>query len=208
MDECFTLDQFKNFFFAKAFDIIGNGQYKKYLAKCKEANDLWAVTMINDVSVVQNKIRDLQLKINDIPKIPNEIYGICKDVMSSAQPPLKIHAGVIHCIITNKKCNSGLDFSKIFKGRQNAYVDSRFSHFFLLLWYFNKIEYIIRSCVRFWMDGQCKDLSNKQLCEKIKIDFEMKIEKMYQLCVISFEHVFSSLKYLIEQKIRRPILQP
>jgi hypothetical protein len=206
MEDCFTLDQFQNFFYAKSFDIIGNGTYKKFLARSKEINDQWALSMSSDINVVQTKIKDIQNLVNDIPRLPNDLQNICKDVMSSAQPPMKMHAGTMKCILTQRFCNNALDFSRIIKEKTHAYVDARFGHFFLLLWYFNKIEYIIRSCVRHWLDMQQKDMCNKELCDKLFQDFHGKTEKMHKLCITAHQHISISLNHIINKQFLHPIL--
>lgn len=200
-----TLDQFKNFFYLKAFDIIGNGSFKKHLAKCKETNDNWAIVMLNDVQHIQNIIRNIYNKVHEIPSTPNNIFEICKDIMSSAQPPIKMFAGTVTCSISGVICNQCLDFSKIHKQEGNVFVDAKFSHFFLFLWYTNKIEYIIRSYVRNWVLKQT-ETNYKQLCEKIQVDLHKQIEEMHKLFLLAYHHVMLSLQKLIDQQLHKIIV--
>jgi hypothetical protein len=187
--------QFKNFFLLKAFDIIGNGSFKKHLARCKDTNDMWAIEMNNDVQHMQAVIKEINVKVQDIPRTPNRIFEICKDVMTSAQPPVKMFAGTVTCTITKNICNRCLDFSKIHKKDTNVFVDARFSHFFLFLWYTNKIEYIIRSYVRHWVYSQTES-DYKTLCEKIQSDLSTKINAMYCLYIKAYNHVMLTLSKL------------
>ena len=181
----------------KAFDTIGNGSFRKHLAKCKEANDKWAVEMYTDVQFVANTVRELQYLVNDIPSVPFKLYDICLDIMSSAQPPIKMFAGVATCVLTNSVCNHCLDFSKVYKGENQVFVHGRFSNFFLFLWFCNKIEYIIRSYVRNWLEQQQANTSFKELCDKAQADLIHIIEKMHILYNLAYKHVQASLKKFI-----------
>jgi hypothetical protein len=200
-----TLDQFKNFFLLKAFDIIGNGTFKKHLSKCKETNDPWAINMTNDVQQIQTILKDLYTKVSELPSTPNNIPDICRDIMSSAQPPIRMFAGTVTCSITNKKVNQCLDFSKIHKKDKHIFVDAKFSHFFLFLWYTNKIEYIIRSYVRNWIFHQ-SETNFKKLCDIVQIDLEEKIIKMYNLFCLAYSHVICSINKMINSHLHRIII--
>ena len=201
-----TYNQFQNFFYAKAFDIVSNGSFKKHLTKCKEANDQWAVDMYNDTQIIQNIIKDLQALVHEIPATPSKFFEVCKDVMSSAQPPIKMYAGTATCVLTNTICHHCLDFSKIHKKEGSVFVDAKFSQFFLLLWYCNKIEYIIRSFTRNWVDQQTEAQDFKTLCENIQNTFTPHITKIHNLFMLSHDHVVQSLHLLIAAQLHRPII--
>ena len=205
-----SLPQFQNFFYAKAFDIIGNNTFKKHLAKCKEANDAWAIEMCADINSVQSLLRDTQQIVQEAASSGvNKIFVISKDVMNSAQPPIKLYTGVVTCEITNQKCTQCLDFSKIQKNFRSLYIDARFSQFFLLLWYLNKIEYIIRSYVRHWLEtnqATVKELNFRGVCDLIQTVFPEKIQVMHKLFNLSYQHVSASLALLQQNQMHRVIL--
>jgi len=97
-----SADEFKNFFLAKAFDVVGNGSFRKHLARCKDVGDMWAVDMAASIQVMQGQIKEIVGAIQSMPQTPNKFHEICKDVMMSAQPPTKLHAGCVTCSITEK----------------------------------------------------------------------------------------------------------
>ena len=202
-----TVSEFQSFFHAKAFDIIGNGTFKKHLAKCKEANDMWAIQMTADIQTIQNKIRDIQVLVHEIPASPCQFFEICRDVMSSAQPPVKMYAGTAMCALTQNICQHCLDFSKIHKNTKTLYIDARFSNFFLFLWFSNKLEYVIRSYVRSWLEDTKKDLDQVTLCQMVQQDFKDKISSLHALFCLSYQHVTVSLQQLIHTRIHTPIVQ-
>lgn len=189
-----TYGMFKNYFLAKAFDVVGNGSYRKHLAQCKEVGDPWAVEMSNSVQVVQSQIRELVMSVQAMPQTSNKLNEICKDVMMSAQPPIKLHPGCIKCCITGRMCLRCLDLSKTHKGNANVYVDARFCFFFMLIWFCNKLEYIVRSITRNWLDMQNSDESFQELCCKIQVEMQGQMAQMHKLFCMAHRHVLETLQ--------------
>jgi hypothetical protein len=196
------LKQFRNYFLAKAFDVVGNGTYRKHLAHCKDVGDPWAVEMTLSIQTVQSLIKDVTTAVHSMPPTSNRLHEICKDVMMSAQPPIKLHPGCIVCSITQRQCMKCLDLSKTHKGNSNVYVDARFCFFFMLLWFCNKLEYIVRSMTRTWLDMQVTDDTFQVLCCKLQEEMEQQIVQMHKLFVSAQRHVMSTLqKYAKNQKM-------
>jgi len=190
-----TLQEFKSFFNAKAFDVIGNGTFRKHLAKCKEAGDPWAVDMGAHIQSVQAHIKDVTSAIAAMPQTSNKLHEICKDVMMGAQPPTKLHAGCIKCCITQKQCMRCLDLTRNHKSGGHLYVDARFCFFFMLLWYCNKLEYIIRSFTRTWLDSRDEQESFESQCRAIEEELGPQILSMHKLFVMAQNHILSTLKH-------------
>jgi hypothetical protein len=203
-----TLDEFRGFFLAKAYDVIGNGSYRKHLTKCKDSGDPWAVIMGAQLQAVQGHVRDIHNAVAAISTSPNNCLGdICRDVMLSAQPPIRLHAGCTTCSITGRKCMKCLDLSKTHKGHTHVYVDPRFCFFFMLLWFCNKLEYIIRSFTRTWLDSRNESETFKTLCCSLQMDLEPSIVKMHKLFVIAKDHVVETLGRHVESQKHQPILE-
>ena len=80
-------EAFENFFLAKCYDVISNGQYKKHLVRCKDTGETWAVKMGADVQLVQSCINKVQSAVASMPHMGNHLQEICRSVMNSAQPP-------------------------------------------------------------------------------------------------------------------------
>ena len=202
-----TLDEFRGFFHAKAFDVVGNGTYRKHLAKCKETGDHWAVTMGAQIHEVQSQIREVQSAVQDMPRNADRLAEICRDVMMSAQPPIRLFAGHAECAITQRRCTRCLDLSRAQKGHSSVYVDMRFCRFFMLLWYCNKLEYIIRSYTRTWMDTHHTDVETfRDLCTVMCTEQESTIVRMHGLFVMALGHVFATLRHHAHQNTHTPVL--
>jgi hypothetical protein len=202
-----TIEEFRGFFLAKAFDVIGNGTYRKHLARCKESGDPWAVAMGSHLQAVQSHVREVHAAITAMPTTPNHLAEICRDVMMSAQPPIRLHAGCATCAITGRRCMKCLDLSKTHKGHTHVYVDPRFCCFFMLLWYCNKLEYIVRSFTRTWLDSRSEDESFKELCCALRAEIDPSITGMHSLFVMAKDHVLSTLGHYAQSQKLTPILE-
>jgi hypothetical protein len=191
--EC-SLEEFQNFFRAKAFDVIGNGTFRKHLAKCREAGDQWAVDMSAHVQTIYGQIRDISQTVASMPQTSNQLHEICKDVMMGAQPPTRLHAGCTVCCITQRQCVRCLDLSRNHKHHSNLFVDARFCFFFMLLWYCNKLEYIIRSFTRTWLDSRDEQETFESQCLAIEKELHLVIVSMHKLFVVATHHIKNTLK--------------
>ncbi len=100
-----------------------------------------------------------------------------------------------------------LDLSKTHKGHSHVYVDPRFCYFFMLLWYCNKLEYIVRSFTRTWLDSRQEDESFKSLCTALQADLEANIVSMHSLFVIAKDHVLTTLSNYAQSQKHAPILE-
>lgn len=201
-----TLDEFRGFFLAKAYDVIGNGAYRKHLARCKDTGDPWAIAMSGQMQVVQAQVREVHAAVTAMPPGPNRLNEICRDVMMSAQPPIRLHAGCVPCSITGRRCIRCLDLSKAHKGNAQLYVDPRFCFFFMLLWYCNKLEYIIRCYTRTWLDQRQDTETFKALCCALRDDLEPTVARMHRLFAVAKDHVLATIQRYTETNTYEPVL--
>ena len=190
-----SLEEFQSFFNAKAFDVIGNGTFRKHLARCKDAGDVWAVDMSSHMQTVQAHVREVSSAVSAMPQTSNRLHEICKEVMMGAQPPTKLHAGCTTCCITQRQCMKCLYLTRNHRGNATMFVDARFCYFFMLLWYCNKIEYIILSFTRTWLDTRDESETFQSQCEAIQSELADKIAAMHRLFVVSKAHVLSTLSH-------------
>ena len=138
----------------------------------------------------------------------HRLAEICRDVMMSAQPPIRLHAGCATCTVTGRRCTKCLDLSRSHKGNAHVYVDPRFCFFFMLLWYCNKLEYVVRSHTRTWLDNRGEDETFKTLCCALQAELEPAIAKMHSLFVIAKDHVLATLRRYAQSHQYEPVLRP
>lgn len=201
-----TLDDFRGFFLAKAYDVVGNGAYRKHLARCKEAGDPWALAMTTQLQTVQGQIREVHTSVTSMQPSQNGLHEICREVMMSAQPPIRLHAGCVTCSITGRRCLKCLDLSKAHKSDSHVYVDPRFCLFFMLLWYCNKLEYVIRCFTRTWLDTRQDTETFKTLCCSLRDDMDPTIVRMHALFVSGRSHVLATIAHHARQNQYEPVL--
>ena len=201
-----TLEDFRGFFLAKAYDVVGNGAYRKHLARCKESGDPWALTMTLQLQTVQAQIREVHTAVAAMSPVPSKLNEICKEVMMSAQPPIRLNAGCVTCCITGRRCLKCLDLSKAHKSNSHVYVDPRFCLFFMLLWYCNKLEYIIRCFTRTWLDGRPDGETFKTLCCALRDEIDPTVARMHGLFVSAKDHVLETISRHTQSNQYEPVL--
>jgi hypothetical protein len=139
-------EDFTGFALCKAYDVISDGAFRKHLVTCRDRGDAWAVKMHNEQGKIGHMCRDVLNSINHLYDVPHnrEWARICKDVLGSAQPPIKVFTGPSVCSITGDRLECSLDLTKNGKNAKETKVHLKFWHFFIFLWYVSKAEYIIR----------------------------------------------------------------
>ena len=204
-----TKEDFHHFYMAKSYDVIGQGTFRKHLCKCKEAGDPWAVEMSSGMVKVQAAVKSLQGRIQQIPKPRNgTLFQLCKDVMVGAQPPIKMFAGYTTCCLSNMSCNTCIDLTRPTKNSNHVHIHARFSHFFLMLWYCSKLEYVVRSCAKAWLERQdVREQTNfRELCECFTPETKEHCDSLYQIFVRSLAHVNKTLDILMHQSLEQKVL--
>ena len=191
-----TLEAFTDFFMAKAYDVIGDGSYRKHLRKCREAGDGWAVEMHASLLAVAGDMRDVAQALAGLPASCSNLSTICHHVTVSAQAPIRLHVGSVVCSITQQVCPRCLNLSYSSKVHDCIYVHVRFCRFFMLLWYCYKLEYIVRCCVRAWVDDHVQEddeTTFQHLADRLQ-EMRPLIGRMHSLFLVARDHVVRSLQ--------------
>ena len=100
-----TAEDFRHFYLAKSYDVIGQGTFRRHLCKCKESGDPWAVDMNLGVTKVHLAVKAVQSRIAQIPKPRNAmLQSLCRNVMVGAQPPIRyihkyVQIALLVCIV-------------------------------------------------------------------------------------------------------------
>lgn len=213
-----SLEDFRQFYLAKSYDVIGQGTFRRHLCKCKEVGDPWAVRMSAGVNVVHVAVRHIQSRIAQIPKPRNTLLQqLCKDVMIGAQPPIRMYAGYTTCCLSCVNCNTCIDLTRPAKNSNPIHIHARFSHFFLMLWYCSKLEYVVRSCAKAWLENQSaqdplnldSDSTNfKSLCQIFTEDTKEYCGQLHQIFTKCFDHVNRTLDVLMHYSLEHRVLEP
>lgn len=206
------VDDFHAYAQIKAFDVISSGHFKRHLSISRDNGDKWAVQMYSRHNLVQGRVRDIFNLVAQLTT-PNSqtIQKICKDVMSCAQPPVKVLTGANVCCLTQISTEHCIDLTRAGKNSRDVFVHTRFWHFFVLLWFCAKLEYVIRACTKQWLDNQIiKQVPSNytRLCEEYTLQNMDLNEKLFQLFVKGMDYITLSLTTYRDKYALVPMLTP
>ena len=206
-------EDFVGFMLSKAYDVLSEGHFKKHLIQCRDRGDAWAVRMHAQQTRIAQACRRIQTRIAAMHDTPQqaEWAGICRDVMASAQPPIRVFTGFSRCSITGESLDYSIDLTRAGKNSRSVNVHLRFWHWFIYLWFVAKIEYIIRSCTKQWLEAlpdpaQRKDFT--ALCERFRTENEPLVQQMACLFRKSHDFVTASIDLYQAQFDVQPVLRP
>ena len=202
-------EDFRSFYLAKSYDVIGQGTFRRHLCKCKEAGDPWALEMNLGVTRCHSAVRGVQARIGQIPRPRNAVLQqLCRDVMVGAQPPIRMFAGYTTCCLSDAQCNTCIDLTRPTKNAKHVHIHARFSHFFLMLWYCSKLEYVVRSCAKAWMERQDtrEEANFKDMCEAFTKETREYCEQLHQVFMTGLAHVHRTLDALMQRALQHRVL--
>lgn len=108
-----SVEDFRNFVCVRAFDIISEGRYKKYLGQCKEAGDLWAIKVSDSVNQVFLSIKHVNAAIEGLQFVQcSMLASVCREVMGSTSPPVRVKEGIGVCVISGVEAENCVDLGK------------------------------------------------------------------------------------------------
>lgn len=194
----------------KAFDVISSGHFKRHLGACRENGDRWAIVMYNRQNKVAAKVREVFTLVNQLttPR-GRQIQQVCKDVMSCAQPPIKVVTGENTCFLTGVRSEHCIDLTRMGKNSKEVYVHTRYWHFLVLLWFAAKLEYVIRACTKQWLESQGtvpEPQNYTAICEEYIQQNASFNEKMFLLLTKALEYTTLSLTIYRDQFALCPII--
>jgi hypothetical protein len=192
-----TIEDFRAYSQIKGYDVISSGHFKRHLSQSRDNGDKWAIQMYNGHNMVQNKVKEVFTLVGQLTAPHSStIHRVCKDVMSCAQPPVKVLTGCNVCCLTGVSVEHCIDLTRAGKNSQEVLVHPRFRHFFMLLWYCAKVEYVIRACTKQWLDTHddkpCTE-NFTQICEQYSSHNAEFNDKLFKLFVKGMEYTTASL---------------
>ena len=208
MDDA-TAEDVEGFLLSKAYDVISDGNFKKHLILCRDRGDAWAIAMHLQQTRIAQACKRLQTVIGEMAEVPQqrEWALLCREVMASAQPPIKVFTGLCRCSLTAASLDYSLDLSRAGKNGREVFVDLRFWHFFVFLWYIAKIEYVIRSCTKQWLEGaDASDITT--CCERFRSDNDSLLRQLAALFLRARSYVSQSVELYKKQFDVQPVLEP
>jgi len=207
-----SLECFNAYVQVKAYDVISAGNFKRHLSVSRDNGDKWAIQMYTLMFSVQNRLKELSSLVSKLNS-PHTLHiqKICKDVMSCAQPPIKILTGTNKCSLTGVQAEHCIDLTRLGKNSKEVFVHPRFWHFFVLLWFCAKIEYVIRSCTKQWLENQRQPKESShyaRLCDDYTEQNSELHERLHRLFVKGVDYITNTLTMYNERYALQPILTP
>jgi hypothetical protein len=206
----FNLEDFHAYAQIKAFDVISSGNFRRHLGMSRESGERWAVLMYNRQNKVVIKLREVVSLVAQLSTPQSQIVQkICRDVMSCAQPPIKVLTGTNLCSLTGVHAEHCIDLTRAGKNTSEVYVHPRFWHFFVFLWLCSKLEYVIRACTKQWLDvHEIKPTPTRytSICEDYIMQNAGFNERLYLLLERALEYTTLSLSLYRDKFALQPVL--
>ncbi len=207
-----SFEDFFSYTQAKAFDVISSGHFKRHLGACRENGDQWAVVMYNRQNKVASRLREVFSLVGQLTTPRSQhIQRVCRDVMSCAQPPIRVLTGENVCSLTGARVEHCIDLTRAGKNQAEVFVHPRFWRFFVLLWFCSKLEYVIRACTKQWLESRgvrpapdtyttiCEDFSEQTM------EFH---ERLFRLLERALAYTTASLALYRDKYALQPVLSP
>jgi hypothetical protein len=77
-----------------------------------------------------------------------------------------------------------------------------------MLWFCSKLEYVVRSCAKAWLERQAdrEEKSFKELCEKFQEETEEYCRQLHGILTRSYDHVGKTLDVLMHYALEHRVL--
>ena len=96
-------------------------------------------------------------------------------------------------IITECQAQNCIDVSRATKQNQTIPVHSKFQYFTLMLFYTHRIEHVIRTYTKLWLEGQPPDADMNELTARFR-EQDVLFDKMFERFQQGHAHVKASLE--------------
>jgi hypothetical protein len=205
------IDKFKDFLLFKAFDIISEGSYRRFVLKQKHSGDQWAIDLYACSQEVVASLKSILKQIHRMQYTPStlKLYKLCQRIVQDLNPPTISSEVWKICALTGMRTDKIVCIGKSSKG-DVCFVHQKFHGFFCKLWFLARIEVCIKQFTQLWCqvraDKNLKPTDYKGLCSQLKNDHEF-VNKLCQYFITSIQHVQKSLTQHIEQCSTKTLLK-
>jgi hypothetical protein len=195
-------DKFKEYLLFKAFDIISDGSYRRFVLKQKHNGDKWAIGLHMCIHEVSGSVKSVTRLTQGLQYKPAtlKLYTLCQRVLQDLNPPTVSSDVWKICALTGMRTDKIVAFGKTSKG-DVCYVHQKFHDFFCKLWFLARIDICIKQFTEFWCqvraDRCLKGNDYKGLCAQLQADDEC-VNTFCQYFIASMQHVEKSLTTHVE----------
>jgi hypothetical protein len=185
--------RFKQYFVGRALDAIGEGSFRRFMLKHKNADAPWAVEMHRDTQYVQQMFRLAMRFVHQLQthSLASKLHALCQRVASDARPPQVHTDGWALCALTGT-CTERTVVLNGTSRSERVHVHRKFHKFFSMLWITAHVEAGVRAVVQHWLRGDTEGPQDyKSVAERFQADTELH-ERTAQCFVHSIVHVVIS----------------
>lgn len=187
--------EFEDYVLCKALDVIsGEGVYRRFLYQCAENAEPWAVRMQASVAVVVSSVREVQSLVERVRQQDSKLGRVCREVTTSMHAPLSVAPGVGICSLTDTQSRGCIDVSRASKTDSPVLVHAKFQYFVLMLYFTHRLEHVVRSMTKWWLEEQEPDLTMAELTDLFSAQKDL-FAGMHSAFEAGFSHVTSSLRH-------------
>ena len=192
-----TPSEFEDYVLCKALDVVsGDGSYKRFVYQCAENEEAWATRLHASVSKVSQAVRTLQATVERVRALGNRLSKVCTEVVTSMHAPVRTVPGLSVCFLTDTQTKGCVDVSRATKTDAPVTVHAKFHYFVLMLYYTHRLEHVVRSLTKSWLEQQEPDLSMGQLVERLQAQRDLWVG-MHRAFVEGADHVQRSLEHFL-----------
>ena len=190
--------EFQDYVHCKAFDVIsGDGSYRRYLYQCVEKQDDWALRMHANVAKVTAHVREVQALVDRVRQLQSPLSRVCTEVVTAMHAPVRVVPRLAVCSITGAHSVGCVDVSRATKTDNPVLVHPRFHYFFMMLYYVHRLEHVVRSFTKSWIEQQDADLTMAELTKSFASQEEL-LAQMHRSFIEGSQHVVKSLQHFLE----------
>jgi len=148
-------ERFTRFFLAKGTDIIGEGTYRRFILKNKNAGEEWAQKIHYDIQYTQQLFRAVvkQVQLLQGNPLALKLFAMCQRVMHDTHPPAHCADHWRLCALTGQRTEETVALGVQSKN-DCVYVHCKFFRFFSALWLVSRMENCMRSLVHYWLRSE------------------------------------------------------
>lgn len=189
-------EDFKEFVKAKVLEAIStDNSYRKHINK--HSSEPWAKQRQASISRVMSMVKKTQNLVDCAKSSETNVGAMCAEVVSSMHAPTRRHLGEACCLVSQKKLTSSIDISRVNRPSGKLTVDPKYSYFVLMLYYTYRLEHVVKSMVKIWLERQDEELTKAELADKFFDVHGEVIPQMYNRFVEGTQYVDRSLQFFL-----------
>lgn len=185
-------DEFRDYVVSKGLDVIG-GDYKRYLYRCVEHQDEWALKIHASITKVNALIKEIHFLVERVRAMNTPLSRVCKEIVTAMHAPLRRVSVLQLCCLTGSHSTNCIDVSRAAKTEHPVVVHESFEYFVVMLYFVHRLEHVVRSMVKSWIAKQSDDLDLGTLSTLFQDETAL-FHGMWERFIEGYSHVYKSLE--------------